>query len=49
MFLKEEELDDVVPLLVLKQFARDFIKGFVHLMAELGFDFVISTLNVTSN
>jgi hypothetical protein len=38
MYLKEEELDDVVPLIIFKQFARDFIKGFVHLMAELGFE-----------
>ena len=38
MYLKEEELDDVVPLVVLKQFAHSFIKGFIHLMGDLGFE-----------
>jgi hypothetical protein len=38
MYLKEEELDELVPLIVLKQFAHAFIKGFVHLMNELGFE-----------
>lgn len=38
MNLNNEEFDDVVPLIVLKQFARDFIKGFISLMTELGFE-----------
>jgi hypothetical protein len=37
MKLNEEEFDDVVPLIVVKQFARDFILGFINLMKELGF------------
>jgi len=35
--LKDEEFDDVVPLSVVKEFARDFIKGFIGLMQDLGF------------
>jgi len=38
MRLDEEKLDEVVPLEVLKQFARDFINGFLKLMSELGFE-----------
>eukprot|EP00735_Rhodelphis_limneticus_P011334 TRINITY_DN4420_c0_g1::TRINITY_DN4420_c0_g1_i1::g.7312::m.7312 TRINITY_DN4420_c0_g1::TRINITY_DN4420_c0_g1_i1::g.7312 ORF type:complete len:224 (+),score=18.74,EF-hand_1/PF00036.27/0.063,EF-hand_1/PF00036.27/1e+02,EF-hand_1/PF00036.27/5.9e+02,EF-hand_6/PF13405.1/0.13,EF-hand_6/PF13405.1/1.8e+03,EF-hand_7/PF13499.1/0.023 TRINITY_DN4420_c0_g1_i1:143-814(+) len=36
--LEEEQLDDAVPIPVLRQFAADFIVGFVELMGkELGF------------
>ncbi|KYQ88846.1 hypothetical protein DLAC_10648 [Tieghemostelium lacteum] len=35
--LDEDELDDVVPLQVLKMFSKDFINGFIKLMSELGF------------
>jgi len=38
MKLEEEKLDEVVPLVVSRQFAREFINGFVKLMSELGFD-----------
>jgi hypothetical protein len=38
MSLNDVEFDDVVPLVVVRQFARDFIKGFMNLMKELGFD-----------
>lgn len=34
MRLDEEKLDEVVPLEVLKQFARDFINGFLKLMVS---------------
>ncbi|PRP86794.1 hypothetical protein PROFUN_05011 [Planoprotostelium fungivorum] len=37
MKLHEEELDDWVPLIVVKKFARDFITGFIKLMKELHF------------
>jgi len=37
MKLDEDELDDVVPLVILKNFSKDFINGFVKLMSELGF------------
>jgi len=32
-----EELDNFLPLLVVQQFARDFIRGFSKLMLEIGF------------
>eukprot|EP01098_Paradermamoeba_levis_P008170 TRINITY_DN3386_c0_g1_i1.p1 TRINITY_DN3386_c0_g1~~TRINITY_DN3386_c0_g1_i1.p1 ORF type:complete len:226 (-),score=50.98 TRINITY_DN3386_c0_g1_i1:82-759(-) len=39
MSLEDEQLDDVVPSDVIKQFAHNFIKGgFIALMLELGFD-----------
>jgi len=34
----EEELEEFVPLPVLRRFAESFIKGFINLMLELGFD-----------
>eukprot|EP00741_Cyanophora_paradoxa_P004602 tig00000821_g4466.t1 len=37
MNLEEDELDDVVPVSVLRLFCADFARGFVRLMAELGF------------
>ncbi|GAM19611.1 hypothetical protein SAMD00019534_027860, partial [Acytostelium subglobosum LB1] len=37
MKLDEDELDDVIPLVILKHFSKDFITGFVKLMSELGF------------
>ncbi|KAF2072075.1 hypothetical protein CYY_006617 [Polysphondylium violaceum] len=37
MKLDEDELDDVVPLVILKNFSKDFINGFIKLMFELGF------------
>jgi hypothetical protein len=38
MLLSEKKLDELVPLTILEQFARDFINGFVKLMSELGFE-----------
>eukprot|EP00026_Physarum_polycephalum_P009953 Phypoly_transcript_10093.p1 GENE.Phypoly_transcript_10093~~Phypoly_transcript_10093.p1 ORF type:complete len:228 (+),score=17.92 Phypoly_transcript_10093:535-1218(+) len=38
MLLSEKKLDEVVPVTILEQFARDFINGFVKLMSELGFE-----------
>jgi len=38
MRLDVEKLDEVVPLVVSRQFAREFMNGFVKLMSELGFD-----------
>jgi len=38
MRLDVEKLDEVVPLSVSRQFAREFMNGFVKLMSELGFD-----------
>jgi len=33
----DEEVDDLVPLSVLRLFAKDFIDGFINYMLELGF------------
>ncbi len=38
MTLQQSELDDYVPLEVVKEFARDFIASFIKLMFDLGFD-----------
>lgn len=38
MTLAERELDDVVPMVVFKDFARDFIAAFIKLMFDLGFE-----------
>lgn len=38
MNLENEDLDEYVPILVMHQFASDFVKGFVNLMFELGFE-----------
>jgi hypothetical protein len=38
MNLVEEELDEVIPLEILKSFAKDFIDGFLKYMRELGFE-----------
>ncbi|KAL6058034.1 EF hand domain containing protein [Balamuthia mandrillaris] len=38
MALDQEELDDFVPLIILRQFAIDFIQGFTALMSDLGFE-----------
>jgi len=38
MLLSEKKLDELVPVPILEQFARDFINGFVKLMQELGFE-----------
>ena len=32
MLLSEKKLDELVPVTILEQFARDFINGFVKLM-----------------
>eukprot|EP00276_Gloeochaete_wittrockiana_P009732 CAMPEP_0184647952 /NCGR_PEP_ID=MMETSP0308-20130426/5001_1 /TAXON_ID=38269 /ORGANISM="Gloeochaete witrockiana, Strain SAG 46.84" /LENGTH=235 /DNA_ID=CAMNT_0027079393 /DNA_START=13 /DNA_END=723 /DNA_ORIENTATION=+ len=37
MTLDDEQLDDVVPLSVLRKFFHDFTVGFMQLMTELGF------------
>jgi len=38
MTLEERDLDDVVPLLVFNEFARDFVAAFIKLMFDLGFE-----------
>jgi hypothetical protein len=38
MNLENEDLDEYVPILVMHHFAADFVKGFVNLMFELGFE-----------
>ena len=37
MQLDDEQLDDLVPLAVLRRFAADFIGGFISFMQALGF------------
>ncbi|KAL6042760.1 Site-specific DNA-methyltransferase (adenine-specific) [Balamuthia mandrillaris] len=38
MPLDAEKVDDFVPTLLLRQFASSFLKGFINLMSELGFE-----------
>lgn len=38
MALECEELDEYVPLIICQEFAREFIKGLIKLMKEIGFD-----------
>lgn len=38
MDLDDEDLDDLVPVSVVKLFAKDFIDGFINYMLELGFE-----------
>ena len=37
--MDDEDLDDVVPAVVLKMFAENFIEGFLNMMSRLGFSF----------
>ena len=36
--LEVEELDEYAPLVICKEFTREFLKGFSKLMKEIGFD-----------
>jgi len=38
MDLDDEDVDDLVPLSVIRLFAKDFIDGFINYMLELGFE-----------
>ena len=38
MALEAEELDEFVPLDIVKDFTREYLKGFSKLMREIGID-----------
>jgi hypothetical protein len=38
MALEAEELDEYAPLIIGKDFTREFLRGFCKLMKEIGFD-----------